>query len=158
MARRQYERTENRIDDIVGTLDQVRRKSPVPLPVRTKPILCFVQAAVQHTHLTVVERMGCWDVGMDPVANASRTEEGRRSPHRMDRRTHVVQEPRKGQLLGPCSATYDVGSFDDEHAPTRPRHLCGSGETIGACAYDNGVVSGHRIILARLLPWAATLR
>ena len=67
-----------------------------------------------------------------------------------------MHEPRESQFLGPGSTADHVGSLDDKHAPVRPRQFNGGGEPVGACTNDDGVVTGHRIILPRLGSRAGT--
>ena len=109
---------------------------------------------LQHRRLPAVERVGERDVRVDPLQTVlfqrQRAEEGRGVAQRVNRGAEVVDEAGKRDLCRPRAPADGALAFEHGHAFSVAGELYGGRETVGARAYDYGIVCGafaHALIL-----------
>ena len=120
-----------------------------------------LEGALQHRRLAAVERVGKRDVRVYPFQTVffqrKRAEEGRSVSQRVDRGAEIVDEAGKRNLRRPRAPAYGVLAFEHGHAFSVAGELYGGRETVGARAYDYGIICGgfaHALILDPLAPTA----
>ena len=139
MWRRNGERAEHRIDEILGRRDERPDDLLVPASVPSEAFDRALQAPEQDTRAATIERMAEGDVRLDPVADTGRAEEGRCGSERVYRRAHVMQEAGQRQCLRPRAPSDHPCSLGHHHTPSRSGELEGGREPVGACADDHGI-------------------
>ena len=99
--------------------------------------------ALEHRSRSVVERMSERRRRPDPLdavlRERQRREERRGDGEWMDRRAHVVLEPRRGQLGGAHAAADRLRALDDAHRHALARERDRRGQSVRARADDDRV-------------------
>ena len=127
---------------------------PADVPVPGPAVLAqarhrVVERPVEHPGAAVVERVDEGDLRVDQLEavalEVGRLEERRHRGQGVDRRAHVVEEARQGELRGAGPAADGVGAFEDEHRAARLRARDGGGQPVGTGSHDHDI--GHVVTL-----------
>ncbi len=130
---------------------QVRAERPQDREPRARIAAETVGGAVDvapgDRRTTVLERLRIRDLGRDPVdavAEPEGAEERRAQGRRLNGRSHVVAESRKGQLGGAHSAARRRGGFEHTYRVPGASESDGGREAVRPAAHDRRVL-GHGV-------------